>query len=164
MVHYITIYYLPLLKCAGLHVLHSLPDFRLSTIPPAHVIDYSASATVDLKEQKSIMFGIKVANVNEYLKNLWWRAAAHIAEYGFGYNEGQHNYHLVEHKTSQLLLNSRDHGQFHLSFGPMQVQFLCKREAILYFDLCDVRLSLRDSHAIDHKRFALVITLWLTKY
>lgn len=131
--HYVGKHYLSLLKRAGYHVLHSLPDF--DNLSRTQKIDYSLVANRSLTTTD--IFGISVSAVNTYLKGLWLQAAAHIDEHGTGDDHSLYSaFYLAEHRT--IWQDGKDEINFHAYFGPLQVQPLCKREVVVYLDIQDV--------------------------
>ncbi|TFY65090.1 hypothetical protein EVG20_g5713 [Dentipellis fragilis] len=135
--HYLRQHYLSLLQRAGLHVLYSLPDFdNLARTPN---IDYSIIANRALTTTD--IFGISVADVNTFLRGLWLQAAAHIDEFGTGDDHAAFAaFYLAEHRS--VWKEDGEDVHFHASFGPLQVQPLCKREVVLYMTIQDVHFYL----------------------
>ena len=140
--HYLGRHYLQLLKRAGLHVLHSLPDFDNLTITSPHV-DYSVISKRTLSTD--VLFGIRVEDINAYLRGLWLDAAGWIDEHGLDWtapsaHENLKYHYLAETRTSWA--DSLDDLHLHMIFGPLYVQALCKREVILFIDLLDLEVHL----------------------
>lgn len=132
--YYITSFYLPLIKRAGYHVFHSLPDFDNLMSTTAH-IDYSVISTRTLVSRE--LHGIRVDDVNAYLRGLWLQASAHVDEHGAdAKDDGLHKSYLAEHKSAWI--QSTEDANFHILFGPLEVQALCKREVVLYVDIQDI--------------------------
>lgn len=136
LVHWISRFYFPLLKRAGLHVYHALPDFAHSNSVSSSHVDYSVMSSAGLAAQE--IAGVRVEDVNEYLKGLWLQAAAYIDEHPVG-DEFDHNspqYYLAEHKSSW----SGEDCHFHMYFGPMNIRTLCRREVILYININELEV------------------------
>lgn len=134
--HYLSNFYLPTLKRAGYHVLHSLPDFDNLTSTTAH-IDYSVISKRTLSTD--VLFGVSVEDINMYLRGLWLQAASYIDEHGFSFDGSAVSKHyLAELRT--VWTDTVEDIHMHLYFGPMQVQPLCKREVVLYLDLQNIQV------------------------
>ena len=133
LLHYITKQYLVVFKRAGLHVLHSLPDFDNQINTTAH-IDYSVIAKRRLSTYK--IYGCTVDEINSYLRSLWLQAVSYHDHCGKEENLSVSKFFLAEHTTQWE--DSVEDLLMHMCFGPLQIQALCQREVILYIDLLDV--------------------------
>ena len=132
--YYLTKFYLPVLKRAGHHVLYSLPDFDNLKSTTAD-IDYSVISTRALATD--MLYGVRVEDINAFLRGMWLQAAAFVDEHG----------HSADTVSKSFLAELRlppaedvDDMHLHLFFGPLQVQALCKREVVLYLDVQDVHV------------------------
>ncbi|KLO12543.1 hypothetical protein SCHPADRAFT_410840 [Schizopora paradoxa] len=127
--------YLHVFKCAGLHVLYSLPDYDnlLSTIA---TVDYSSISQRSLAVDK--VFGIDITAINLYLRKLWLESAAYIDDHGCSHDHHEHRFkhYLAEHRTTWN--DSTEDYHIHMKFGPLRVRAMCKREVVLYLDLQDI--------------------------
>lgn len=132
LIHYFTKFYFPVLKGAGLHVLHSLPDFDNLTSTSAH-IDYSIISKTRLST--NALHGINIDEVNAYLKTLWLQAASYIDEHGLQHGDVTKTY-LAELKSTWS--ESGEEYDIHIAFGPLQVQAICRREVFLIVDCQEV--------------------------
>ena len=134
--HYLTKYYLPTVKRAGLHVFHSLPDFDNLTSTTAY-IDYSVISTRALAVDT--LFGVRVEDINNFLRGLWLQAATFIDECGVSGDTISKSF-LAELRMPPI--DDVDDMHLHLFFGPLHVQPLCKREVVLYLDIQDVHMHI----------------------
>ncbi|THH00496.1 hypothetical protein EW145_g7068 [Phellinidium pouzarii] len=156
--HYLTKFYLPTLKRAGHHVLYSLPDFDNLASTTAHT-DYSVISKRTLSTDA--LFGVRVEEVNTFLRGLWLQAAAFIDEYGLSADTVSKSL-LAELHTP--LMNGPDDMNLHLHFGPLYVQPLCKREVVLYLDIQDIYVHMggfhvKASHILTDCKIAFIIDI-----
>ncbi|KLO12433.1 hypothetical protein SCHPADRAFT_420281 [Schizopora paradoxa] len=127
--------YLHVFKCAGLHVLYSLPDYDNLSSTVA-TVDYSSISKHSLAVDK--VFGIDITTINLYLRNLWLQSASYIDDHGSSHDHHEHrlNHYLAEHRTTWT--DAAEDIHIHMYTGPLRVRAMCKREVILYLDMQDV--------------------------
>ena len=133
LLHYITKQYFCIFRRAGLHVLHSLPDFDNQVCTTAY-IDYSVIAKRRLSTYR--LYGISVDEINTYLRSLWLQAVSYDEHCAKSDHLSVSKLFLAEHRTEWT--SDLEDIHMHMYFGPLQVQALCKKEVILYIDLQDL--------------------------
>ncbi|TFY80143.1 hypothetical protein EWM64_g3867 [Hericium alpestre] len=133
LVRYLGPQYLGLLKRAGYHVLHALPDF--DNLSRSRDVDYSVVSRGPLIINE--IFGISIKEVDSYLQKLWLDATAYIDEHGVGesYNMAT-PFHLAEHRCRWN--DESVDAYIHTVFGPLKVEPLCQSEVVLWLDVHDV--------------------------
>ena len=123
--------YLQFLRCAGHHVLFSLPDF--DDDGERHLIDFSQIAHVLLNIQE--VHGVSIEQINRYLSNSWLKAAM-LAGAQNGQPIDRPAISLAEYRSTWVLHDGGIH--FHLKFGAPQVVALCNDEIIMTFVVDEV--------------------------
>ncbi|KAL5504464.1 hypothetical protein ACEPAH_7125 [Sanghuangporus vaninii] len=154
--YYLTKFYLPTIKRAGLHVFYSLPDFDNLTSTSSY-IDYSVTSTRALATDT--LFGVRIEDVNNFLRGLWLQAATFVDEYGLSAHNAEKSF-LAELRMPPI--DDVDDMHLHLFFGPLHVRPLCNREVVLYLDVQDIHVHFGGfgdlaSEQLKHWKIAFIV-------
>ncbi|KAF8578110.1 hypothetical protein K439DRAFT_1663900 [Ramaria rubella] len=108
-------HYLPLLRMAGFHCLHALPDF--GSAPEKYLVDYSVVSEIDIENNNTITQGHRK------------ETALSIKDFKAGT--------LAEQRGTYKDID------FRITCGFPEVRELCSKEALLYIDVREVTLEYR---------------------
>jgi hypothetical protein len=126
--------YLELLKHAGHHVLHSLPDFDDDNL--RLTIDYALiSAVHEIHETAPEVHGIPLTVINGFLARRWTNALMLIQDRR-GPPHDILTVSLAEFKSVWADLHVGVH--FHIKFGAPKVKPICPREVLITFSASEI--------------------------
>ncbi|KAF8519034.1 hypothetical protein BU17DRAFT_66191 [Hysterangium stoloniferum] len=159
----LTTYYFPLLRKAGYHCLHSLPDFDNLSRPL--LIDHSTVSSVKIETLD--IFGISILSINNYLTDRWLEATAIIDRLaGEKYPTDTSligKIALAEHR------GVLDDLHFHAFFGPPEIQVRCPKEVIFTISAQELNFypdggfDSQTVHTVSDWRIALIVDAYLVE-